>query len=71
MNTCKDESCKAVNGKGHSDECIKQHDKAAGVPDCFDRAIDNRNGGGFDNCMFSGSCKQAKPICWDNPVTLK
>ncbi len=69
MPNCKGENCKAVKGKGHSDECIKQHEKAHGVPDCFDRA--ESGGRLFDNCLFFKDCKQAKPICANNTVTQK
>lgn len=69
MNNCKGENCKAVNGKGHSDECVKEHDKTVGVPDCFDRA--ESGGRVFDNCRFIHTCKVRKTICGNNPITQK
>ena len=66
MSTCKGENCTAVNGKGHGDECKKEHDKANGVPDCFDRA--ESGGRFFDNCRFFKNCKSVKKICTNNPI---
>jgi len=70
--TCKGENCMAVDGVNHSKECIKNHDaiydKINGVPTCFDRAIDNRNGGTFDNCRYYNVCNRVKPICTNNPL---
>lgn len=69
MSNCKGVNCKAVNGKGHSDECIKEHDRAYGIHDCFDRA--ESNGRLFDNCRFYNDCKQVKPACINNPIPPK
>ena len=68
MKICNGNNCKAVNGKGHSDECIEENEKSIGVPSCFDRA--ERGGRKFDNCIFYNSCKDVKRICCNNPITL-
>jgi len=69
MSNCKGVNCGAVNGKGHSDECVREHENTYGVPDCFNRA--ESNGRLFDNCMFYNDCKQVRPVCVNNPATLK
>ncbi len=68
MSECKGKSCKSANGKNHSKECIAEYEKTIGVPLCFDRA--ESGGRSFDNCKFFQVCKQVKPICVNNPITL-
>lgn len=69
MSVCKGEKCKAIEGVGHSSECIKNHnaiyDAINGVPKCFDRA--EHNGRLFDNCRYIHECKHRKAICVNNP----
>ena len=68
MVKCNGENCKAINGKGHSDECIKECDDKHGVPKCFDRA--ESRGRSFDNCRFYNECNQVKSICVNNPISV-
>jgi hypothetical protein len=72
MTECKGKSCKAVDGVGHSDECQQEHsDTVNNIPmaetasSCFDRA--EHNASFFDNCRFFQVCKDAKPICGNDP----
>jgi len=67
MEKCNGTNCKAVSGKGHSDECLKDYEKNNGVPLCFDRAESGNRL--FDNCRFIHTCKDRKTICGNNPVT--
>lgn len=66
MIECNGEKCNAINGVGHSDECLAQLDRAYNVPICFDRA--EYNGRVFDNCRFINCCKNVTSICANNPV---
>jgi hypothetical protein len=72
MKGCNGENCVNFGDFNHSPECEAEHERAyskiEAAPNCFDRAGDSRNGGGFDNCRFYNSCKQVKPICMDNPI---
>ena len=66
MNKCKGKNCMAIDGNNHSQECMQAHEDIYSKPTCFERAIDNRNGGKFDNCKFYRDCKSVKPICLGN-----
>ena len=68
---CNGKECRAVDGIGHSNECVKEHETVCShteeVPSCFARA--EYQGRAFDNCMFFETCKSVKPICTNNPVS--
>ena len=69
--TCKGANCEAINGVGHSEECLQEHTNCVSKkpPSCFDRA--ESAGRVFDNCRFINTCISVEPICGNYPINTK
>ncbi len=70
MKECKGENCNAVNAKGHSEECHKEHEAAySGVKKQVHTLADQIEGGGFEHYVIF-SCKAPWDASEDETVKV-